>query len=486
MKKPVVLMILDGYGLTEEKESNAVHLANTPNIDNLWSTYPNALGTAHGLDVGLPEGQMGNSEVGHTNIGAGRVVYQELTRISKAITDGDFFTNEVLSKACESNTVHIMGLLSDGGVHSHDSHLYATLRLAKQKGAENIIVHAFLDGRDTSPTSGASYLQNLMPVLEETGAKLGSVMGRYYSMDRDNREERTKEAFDALTLGIGEKVEDAAESVRLKYKEGVTDEFIKPLIISPNKIKDGDSVIFINFRPDRARQLSRMLVENINIKLTTFTDYDPKITPKEVAFKKQNLKNTLGEVLYNNNKTQFRIAETEKYPHVTFFFNGGLEEAFDGEERKVVPSPKVATYDLMPEMSAPEVTENLREAILSKKYDFLLVNYANPDMVGHTGNLEAVIKGVEEVDRGVGLIYEAIKEVEGIMLICADHGNADKMWDYTNNEPHTAHTTNLVPLILVNSEYKEIKNGRLCDIAPTILNLMNLDKPSEMDGVSLI
>jgi len=486
MKKSTILMILDGYGLTDNTEANAVHLAKTPNLDNLWNNYPHAYGSASGLDVGLPDGQMGNSEVGHTNIGAGRVVYQELTRISKSIKDNDFFTNEALNAACENDTLHILGLLSDGGVHSHEEHLYAVLKLAKQKGVKNVFVHAFLDGRDTSPTSGIGYLANLEKYLSEHTGVLATVTGRYYSMDRDNREERTQEAYDALVAGIGEKCGNAIETIKAKYSKGTTDEFIRPIIVADGKIKDGDSIIFVNFRPDRARQISRKLLENLKLDFVSFTEYDPTIQPKKVAFTSQNLSNTLGQIIAKEGLTQLRIAETEKYPHVTFFFNGGLEESFKGEDRIVVPSPKVATYDLQPEMSAPEVTEKLVSNIESGKYDFILINYANPDMVGHTGDLKAVIKAIEEVDRGVGLVYAATKKMGGQMLICADHGNADKMLDYETKEPHTAHTTNPIPLILVNTEYKEIRDGRLCDIAPTILKLMNLEQPKEMDGVSLI
>ncbi|MCL1924463.1 MAG: 2,3-bisphosphoglycerate-independent phosphoglycerate mutase [Defluviitaleaceae bacterium] len=491
--KPTLLMILDGYGLTDNKEANAIYLAKTPNLDKLWNDYPHAYGSASGLDVGLPEGQMGNSEVGHTNIGAGRVVYQELTRISKSIADGDFFQNEVLNEAIDlvkadsERSLHVMGLLSDGGVHSHEDHLYAILKLAKEKNVKNVFVHAFLDGRDTSPTSGVKYLENLQKALSENIGVLATVIGRYYSMDRDNREERTKEAYDALVNSIGEQVkDDFIEKVKAKYSEGITDEFIRPLVCGDSRIKNGDSVIFINFRPDRARQITRALTESLQLNFVCMTEYDPAIKNKKVAFTSQNLSNTLGELISKAGLAQLRMAETEKYPHVTFFFNGGLEEPFKGEDRIVVPSPKVATYDLQPEMNAPEVTEKLVSNIEANKYDFILINYANPDMVGHTGDLNAVIKAIEEVDRGVGLVYEAIKKIGGQLLICADHGNADKMIDYETKEPHTAHTTNPVPLMLVNTPYTELRNGRLCDIAPTVLKLLNLEQPKEMDGISLI
>ena len=514
MKKPTVLMILDGYGITDETDHNGVHLANSPNIERIMKKYPHSLGDASGLSVGLPKGQMGNSEVGHTNIGAGRVVYQELTRISKSIDDGDFFAEPALIEAmenCKENgkALHLAGLLSDGGVHSHIEHLFALLKMAKDNGLEQVYVHAFMDGRDTSPTAGVGYIKELLAEMEKLGVgQLATITGRYYAMDRDKRWERVRQAYYAMVQGEGVTTLDPVKAMESYYagdfKEGViTDEFILPTVVSDSvgpvgKIKEGDSFIFFNFRPDRARQLTTAFcVEDfqdferpqgyVPLKYFCFTEYDPKTPNKQVVFTSDNLNNTLGEHLASLGLTQMRIAETEKYPHVTFFFNGGKEQPFEGEDRTLVPSPKVATYDLQPEMSAPEVTQRLVEAIESGAYDFILINYANPDMVGHTGDLNAVIAAIEAVDEGLGKAYDAVIKVGGQMFICADHGNADKMIDYDTKEPHTAHTTNPVPFIVVNNpQVTGVRDGKLCDIAPTILDMMGQSKPTAMTGESLL
>lgn len=508
-KKPVVLMILDGYGLNEKEEGNAVVHANTPVMDKLENTYPFVNGYASGLDVGLPDGQMGNSEVGHLNIGAGRIVYQELTRITKAIEDGDFFDNEAFLTAVNNakergKALHLWGLLSNGGVHSHNTHLYALVELAKRAGLKEVYVHCFLDGRDTPPASGKGFVTALQEKLDEIGVgKIASVHGRYYAMDRDNRWERVEKSYKALVEGVGETAASGIEAVQNSYDKGENDEFVLPTVIMEGgapvaTVKEGDSVIFFNFRPDRARELTRTFCDvafdgfervggYFPLTYTCFTNYDVTIDNKIVAFGKTTLQNTLGEYLAANGKTQLRLAETEKYAHVTFFFNGGVEEPNDGEDRVLVPSPKVATYDLQPEMSAFKVRDELVKAIKGLKHDLIIVNFANPDMVGHTGIESAAIKAVEAVDACVGAAYEALKEVDGAMFVCADHGNSEQLVDYETHEPFTAHTTNPVPFILVNAgEGVSLKEGKLCDIAPTLLELMGLEAPAEMTGQSLL
>ncbi|MDO4276408.1 MAG: 2,3-bisphosphoglycerate-independent phosphoglycerate mutase [Eubacteriales bacterium] len=508
-KKPTVLMILDGYGLNEKHEANAVYEANTPVMDKLMAECPYVKGYASGLAVGLPDGQMGNSEVGHLNMGAGRIVYQELTRITKEIQDGDFFKNEALlaamKNAKENNSaVHFMGLLSDGGVHSHNTHLYGLLEMAKKEGLEKVYVHCFLDGRDTPPSSGKSYIQELQAKMKEIGVgEIGVVSGRYYAMDRDNRWDRVELAYNALTKGEGVKGTDAAEAVQASYDDNKTDEFVMPTVIEKDGkpvtvISDKDSVIFFNFRPDRAREITRAFCDDefhgfdrakrLDLTFVCFTDYDDTIQNKLVAFHKVQLHNTFGEYLAAHNMTQARIAETEKYAHVTFFFNGGVEEPNKGEDRILVNSPKVATYDLQPEMSAPAVCDKLVEAIKSQKYDVIIINFANPDMVGHTGIENAAVAAVEAVDHCVGRAVEAIQETDGQMFICADHGNAEQLLDYSTGEPFTAHTTNPVPFILVNADpkYKLRENGCLADIVPTLIELMGMEQPEEMTGKSLL
>ncbi len=504
-KKLTMLMILDGFGNNPRKDGNAIELANTPVIDKLFKQNPNTIIKTSGLDVGLPEGQMGNSEVGHTNIGAGRIVYQELTRITKAIEDGDFFTNPELTAAidnCKKNhtKLHIMGLLSDGGVHSHTRHLYALLELAKRKDFEDVYVHCFLDGRDTPPASGENFIAELEEKMAEKGVgKIASITGRFYAMDRDKRWERVQKAYDALVNGIGEKAASATKAIEDSYQKEIFDEFVLPTLICNGDepiatISENDSVIFFNFRPDRAREITRSLVDKeftgferkyFPLYYVCFTNYDETIKNVHIVFKKDEIKNTFGEIIANKGLTQLRIAETEKYAHVTFFFNGGEEKQYKGEDRILVPSPKVETYDLKPEMSAYEVTDKVVEAIESQKYDTIILNYANPDMVGHTGNLEAAIKAIEAVDTCVGRVVEALEKVEGVALITADHGNSEQMIDYTTGEPHTAHTTNDVPLILVGKQ-AILKPGRLADLAPTILDIMGIEKPKEMTGESLI
>ena len=509
-KKPTVLMILDGYGLNDNPEGNAIKTAKTPVMDLLYERYPHSKGYASGLDVGLPKGQMGNSEVGHLNIGAGRIVYQELTRITKAIDDGDFFENPELSAAmdnCKKNNsaLHIMGLLSDGGVHSHNSHLYAIVKMAKKYGLKKVFIHAFMDGRDTPPTSGKEYLSELEEELRNIGlGKIATVSGRYYAMDRDKRWDRIQKAYSAILEGKGSKASDAVNCAETSYSAGVTDEFIIPTVITDEngfptgKLEENDSIIFFNFRPDRAREMTRAFCDDeftgfarakrIKTTYVCFVDYDETIPNKLVAFKKETIKNTLGEFLAAHGKTQARIAETEKYAHVTFFFNGGVEEPNPGEDRILVKSPKVATYDLQPEMSAPAVCEKLTDAIRSGKYDVIIVNFANPDMVGHTGVENAAVKAIEAVDECVGKAVEAIKEVDGVMFICADHGNAEQLIDYKTGEPWTAHTTNPVPFILVNAGegYGLREGGCLADIAPTLIELMGMEQPKEMTGKSLL
>ena len=509
-KKPTMLMILDGFGSNPKEEGNAVSMANTSNIDILMKTYPITKIQASGLAVGLPEGQMGNSEVGHTNIGAGRIVYQELTRITKSIEEGDFFSNEEFINAIENckkhnSKLHILGLLSDGGVHSHNRHLYGLLEMAKRRDFENVYVHCFLDGRDTPPASAENYIIELQDKIKEKGiGKIASISGRFYSMDRDKRWERVKKAYDALCFGEGVKSVDPINAIESSYQKEVFDEFVEPTVITGvdgetplATIEENDSVIFFNFRPDRARQITRAIVDpnfdkfetkKMNTYFVCFTSYDETMPNVHIAFKKEQIKNTLGEIISKNNMTQLRIAETEKYAHVTFFFNGGEEKQYPGEDRILVPSPKVETYDMKPEMSAYEVTEKVVEAIESGKYDCIILNYANPDMVGHTGNLDAAIKAVETVDECVGKVVKAIKDKKGNLLITADHGNVEQMIDYKTGEPHTAHTTNLVPLILITEkENQKLKTeGKLADLAPTILDLMNIEKPKEMNGESLL
>ena len=508
-KKPTVLMILDGYGLNDKVEGNAVAQAKTPVMDKLMAECPFVKGNASGLAVGLPDGQMGNSEVGHLNMGAGRIVYQELTRITKEIQDGDFFKNEALLHAVKSakengSALHLFGLLSDGGVHSHNTHLYALLELAKREGLENVYVHCFLDGRDTPPASGKGYVEQLVDKMKEIGVgQVATVMGRYYAMDRDNRWDRVELAYNAMVKGEGAEAACGICAVQNSYDNGKNDEFVVPAVVKKDgapvaTIKDKDSVIFFNFRPDRAREITRAFCDDdfkgferakrLDTTFVCFTEYDDTIQNKLVAFHKVLLHNTFGEYLAAHDMTQARIAETEKYAHVTFFFNGGVEEPNKGEDRILVKSPKVPTYDMQPEMSAPEVCEKLVDAIKSDKYDVIIINFANPDMVGHTGVEAAAIKAVETVDECVGKAVEAIKEVDGQLFICADHGNAEQLVNYETGEPWTAHTTNPVPFILVNADpkYTLRENGCLADIVPTLIQLMGMEQPKEMTGESLL
>lgn len=508
-KKPTVLMILDGYGLNESEKGNAVAEAKTPVMDQLMKEYPFVKGNASGMAVGLPEGQMGNSEVGHLNMGAGRIVYQDLTKITKAIQDGDFFENKVLLSACENvkandSSLHLMGLVSDGGVHSHIEHIYGLLELAKRQGIEKVYVHCFLDGRDTPPASGKEYVEQLEAKMKELGVgEVATVMGRYYAMDRDNRWDRVEKAYRALVYGEGEQAASGPAGIQASYDKDTTDEFVLPTVVMKDgkpmaTVKEKDSIIFFNFRPDRAREITRTFCddeftgfnrgERVKTTYVCFTEYDVTIENKEIAFVKEEITNTFGEYLAAHGLKQARIAETEKYAHVTFFFNGGVEEPNEGEDRILVKSPKVATYDLKPEMSAYEVCDKLTEAIRSGKYDVIIINFANPDMVGHTGVEAAAIKAIEAVDECVGKAVAAIKEVDGQMFICADHGNAEQLIDDETGEPFTAHTTNPVPFILVNADpaYRLREGGCLADIAPTLIQLMGMEQPKEMTGKSLL
>ena len=507
-KKPTVLMILDGYGLNENTTGNAVAEGKTPVMDKLMAEYPFVHGNASGMAVGLPNGQMGNSEVGHLNMGAGRIVYQDLTKITKAIEDGDFFENKALLAACENakknnSSLHMMGLVSDGGVHSHNEHIYGLLELAKKQGLSKVYVHCFLDGRDTPPASGKGYVEELVAKMEEIGVgEVATVMGRYYVMDRDNRWDRVEKAYKALVFGEGETAVSGPEGIQISYDKDATDEFVLPTVVMKDgapvaTVKDNDSIIFFNFRPDRAREITRTFCddnftgfdrgERVKTTYVCFTEYDVTIENKQVAFVKEEITNTFGEYLAANGLKQARIAETEKYAHVTFFFNGGVEEPNAGEDRILVKSPKVATYDLKPEMSAYEVCDKLVEAIKADKYDVIIINFANPDMVGHTGVEVAAVKAIEAVDECVGKTVDALKEVDGQMFICADHGNAEQLIDVTG-EPFTAHTTNPVPFILVNADpaYKLREGGCLADIAPTLIELMGMEQPKEMTGKSLL
>ena len=503
MKKPIVLTIMDGFGFNPETNGNAIKAAATPNLDRIFSECPTTQIGASGMDVGLPDGQMGNSEVGHTNIGAGRVVYQELTRITKSIEDGDFYQNEAFLKAIENckkndSALHLMGLLSDGGVHSHIEHLYALVELAKKNGLSRVYIHALLDGRDVPPASAADYIDTLQNKLAEIGCgKIATVLGRFYGMDRDNRWERVEKAYAAMVYGEGEKATDAVKAVADSYAKEVTDEFVIPTVIEGGKtISEGDSVILYNFRPDRAREITRTFVDPefdgferkngfFKLNYVCMTQYDATMPNVDVAFKPQTLKNTLGEYISAQGLSQLRIAETEKYAHVTFFFNGGIEKTYDGEDRILVASPKVATYDLQPEMSAYEVCDKCCDAIRTGKYDMIILNFANCDMVGHTGVFEAAVKAVEAVDTCVGKVCEAVAEMGGATLITADHGNADKMFE-EDGSPFTAHTTNPVKFCVVGYPCELREGGKLADIAPTMLKIMNLPQPAEMDGTSII
>ncbi len=504
MKKPLALIILDGFGYNPSDYGNAIRAAKTPNLDKLFATCPHTLIGASGMDVGLPDGQMGNSEVGHTNIGAGRVVYQELTRITKSISDGDFFQNEALCGAvenCKKNgtALHLMGLLSDGGVHSHNKHLYGLLELAKRAGLEKVYVHCFMDGRDVPPTSGKEYIEELLAKTKEIGVgKIASIMGRYYAMDRDNRWERVEKAYAAMVYGEGETAECPVCAMEKSYAADVTDEFVVPVVCDKEgQIHANDSVIFFNFRPDRAREITRTLVDpdfNEFVRKNGFfplyfvcmTQYDAKMPNVQVAFKPQSLANTFGQYISDKGLTQLRIAETEKYAHVTFFFNGGVEAPCQNEDRALIASPKVATYDLKPEMSAYEVTDELLARLDSGKYDVIILNFANCDMVGHTGVFEAAVAAVEAVDTCLGKVVDKILSMGGRALITADHGNADQMYE-PDGSPFTAHTTNPVPLLLVGDKDHTLKEGgRLADLAPTMLEMLGLPKPVEMDGKSLL
>lgn len=510
-KKLTALMILDGFGERKDAHGNAIQLAGTPNITALEKKYPYTTIGASGMDVGLPEGQMGNSEVGHLNIGAGRIVYQELTRITKAIQDGDFFKKQEFLDAIENvkkngSKLHLMGLISDGGVHSHNEHLYALLKLAKDSGLTEVYVHCFMDGRDVPPDSGLVYIKQLEAELKKIGVgKIATVMGRYYAMDRDNRWERVQQAYDAMVLSKGETADSAVVAMEQSYAKEEMDEFVKPTVIVGDgkpvaSIGANDSIIFFNFRPDRAREITRtFIMEDFDsfergrgyfpVYFVSMTQYDKTFQNIHVAYKPQVLTNTLGEYLSKNGLKQFRIAETEKYAHVTFFFNGGVEQPNEGEDRYLIPSPKVATYDMKPEMSAYEVADKACELIASQEYDVMILNFANPDMVGHTGVCEAAVAAVKAVDECVGKIMEAIGKLGGEIIITADHGNSEMMIDETTQGPFTAHTTNPVPFILVSDRFAHAKlrtGGRLADIAPTMLDLIGLPKPVEMEGESMI
>lgn len=502
MKKPLILMILDGFGIAPEY-GNAIMAAKKPNLDRLFRENPLTQIGASGLNVGLPNGQMGNSEVGHTNIGAGRIVYQELTRITNEIEDGDFYKNPALIKAvaaakAKGTALHLIGLLSDGGVHSHNSHLYALLELAKQNGLSKVYVHALLDGRDVPPSSGKGFVEDCLAKMQEIGVgEIATVAGRYYAMDRDNRWERVSKAYNAMVLGEGVQNPDPVAAVAKSYEDGVTDEFVVPVVCGPEgRISADDSVIFFNFRPDRARELTRAFVDPdftgferakgfFPLTYVCMTQYDATMPNVDVAFHPQSLKNTLGEYLSNLGMTQLRIAETEKYAHVTFFFNGGVETVYPGEDRVLIHSPKVATYDLQPEMSAYAVTDALVEKIDSGMYDVIILNFANCDMVGHTGIFDAAKAAVEAVDTCVGRVIDAIERMHGTAIITADHGNAEKMYE-EDGSPFTAHTTNPVPFCVVGYPCKLRENGKLADIAPTMLKILGLPQPAEMTGESII
>ena len=509
MKKPLILTIMDGFGKNKHYSGNAIFEADTPNLDKLFGENPLTFIGASGMDVGLPDGQMGNSEVGHTNIGAGRIVYQELTRITKSITDGDFFKNTAFLAAvdnCKKNdsALHLLGLLSDGGVHSHNEHLYALLKLAKEQGLTRVYVHCLLDGRDVPPASGADYVAELQEKMAEIGVgKIATVMGRFYGMDRDNRWARVELAYKAMVNGEGNTADDAVKAVKKSYEtvdadgKHLTDEFVIPTVIKGgDTVKNGDSIIFFNFRPDRAREITRTFVDpafdgferkggKLNVYYVCMTQYDAAMPNVDIAFKPESLENTLGEYLAKCGKTQLRIAETEKYAHVTFFFNGGNEVEFDGEDRILVASPKVTTYDLKPEMSAYEVCDKVCDALNSGKYDVIILNFAHCDMVGHTGVFDAAVKAVETVDTCVGRIADVVKKLGGVMMITADHGNADCMVA-EDGTPFTAHTTNPVPFCVVGKDCKLREGGRLCDIAPTMLKVLGLEQPKEMTGESII
>ncbi len=507
MKKPVVLCIMDGFGKNDSDYGNAIAMAKTPNLDKLMAECPMTYIGASGMDVGLPDGQMGNSEVGHTNMGAGRVVYQPLTRITKAFADGEAYENPALCSAMENakdKSLHLIGLVSPGGVHSHTEHLYGLLEMAKKNGVENVYIHALLDGRDVPPSSAVAYLEELEAKMQEIGVgKIASVMGRFYAMDRDNIWDRVEKAYAAVVYGEGIQADDAVEAVKASYEtidedgKHLTDEFVLPTVIGKDgRVKENDSVIFFNFRPDRAREITRTFVDPdftgferkkgfFPLNYVCMTQYDAEMPNVAVAFGPEALTNTLGEYLSAQGKTQLRIAETQKYAHVTFFFNGGEEKQYEGEDRILVDSPKISTFDLMPEMSAPQVSEKLNEAVRSGKYDAVIVNFANCDMVGHTGIIPAAVQAVETVDTCVGSLVEAVKEMDGVLFVTADHGNADKMLD-ENGEPFTAHTTNPVPFIIVNYPCDVREGGKLCDIAPTMLKVMGLPQPTEMNGESII
>jgi len=506
-KRPRILIILDGWGINERKEWNAIENAEPKNFKYYWENYPHTKLSASGLDVGLPKGQMGNSEVGHLNIGAGRIIYQEFTRINKEIEEGNFFKNEVFLKAIENckihnSSMHLFGLLSDGGVHSHIEHLEALLKLFKEHELTKVYVHAFLDGRDVPPQCALEYIDRIEKYMKEIGVgKIATVSGRYYAMDRDKRWERTQLAYNAIVKGQGEIARSAKEAVEKSYAENKTDEFVIPTVILENDkpiatLKENDSVIFFNFRPDRARQLTRAIVdvdftgfnrEYFKVFFVCMTQYDKTIENVEIAYKPEKYKNTFGEFLSSLGLKQLRIAETEKYAHVTFFFNGGVEAPYPGEDRILIPSPKVATYDLKPEMSAYEVTDKVLEMIDSDKYDFIILNYANPDMVGHTGVYEAAVSAIKAVDECLGKVVDKVLSKGGVAYITADHGNAEMMLDYETGEPYTAHTTNLVPFIVVGEgDIKLKEGGKLADIAPTIIDLMGFEIPVEMTGNSLI
>ncbi len=509
-KTLTALIILDGFGISQSQKANAVSAANTPHLDAIFAKYPHTQLNASGMAVGLPEGQMGNSEVGHLNIGAGRVVYQELTRITKSIQDGDFFENPALVHAMDhakqhGKALHLFGLLSDGGVHSHIEHIFAAVEMAKRRGLQKVYVHCFMDGRDVPPKSGKGFVEQMQHKLKEIGVgEIATVIGRYYAMDRDNRWERVEQAYNAIVLGEGHQGEDPVAMVQKSYDAGLTDEFIQPIVVVKDgapvaTVQEGDSIIFCNFRPDRARELTRtFILEDFDgfarkkgyfpVTYVSMTQYDATFADKlDIAFKPESLTNTLGAYVSKLGKTQLRIAETEKYAHVTFFFNGGVEAPNEGEDRALIPSPKVATYDLKPEMSAYEVADEAVKRIQSGKYDLMILNFANPDMVGHTGIMPAAVAAVEAVDACAGKVIDAILASGGCCLLTADHGNAEVMED-ENGQPMTAHSTNPVPLVLIGDKEGHAlrEGGALCDIAPTLLQLMHLDKPAEMTGESLL